>query len=62
MGKRMSWQTRKELLEAVRLRYRPPLEVLTYLWVLVMVTFVAEATGTVRIIVADHRKPYMGYY
>ena len=29
-------------------------EALTYLWVLVIVTFIAEATGTVRIIVADH--------
>jgi len=33
---------------------RPSSEVLTYLLVLAMVTFVAEATGTVRIIVADH--------
>ena len=32
---------------------RPFSEVLTYLWVLAMVTFVAEATGTVRTIVAD---------
>ncbi len=27
---------------------------LTYLWVLVIVTFIAEATGTIRIIFADH--------
>jgi putative transposase len=33
---------------------RPPSEVLTYSRVLVMVTSVDEATGTVRIIVADH--------
>ena len=35
---------------------RPPTEVLTYLWILVMVTSVDEATGTVRIIVADQSR------
>lgn len=33
---------------------RPSSEVSIYLWVPVIVTFVAEATGTVRMIVADH--------
>jgi hypothetical protein len=37
--------------------YGGPPEALTCLWVLVVVTFVAEATGTARVIVADQIFP-----